>query len=114
MLKIKENTVSGTTLNVMGKLTTCKGDIYAEENFRIDGKLEGNIQCKGKVVVGPHAQIKGNIQCLNADLMGEITGNVYVKEVLSIRSSVMLTGDVIAGSVEIESGAVFNGSCKMQ
>ncbi|MDR1783259.1 MAG: polymer-forming cytoskeletal protein [Dysgonamonadaceae bacterium] len=109
----KENGSIGIAHNALAVGTYLKGDIKAEEDFRIDGKLEGNIECAGKVVIGPQAEIKGNIQCQNTDLLGTIVGNITILETASLKSSVRYTGEIVAKYVEIEAGAMFNGTCKM-
>jgi len=112
-MRNKDNSPSGIAHNALAAGTYVKGDIRAEEDFRIDGKLDGNIECAGKVIVGPHAEITGNIQCQNTDLMGLITGNIMIYEVASLKASVRFTGEIVTKYIEIEPGASFNGSCKM-
>jgi len=112
-MRNKDNSSSGIAHNALAAGTYIKGDIKAEEDFRIDGKIEGDIECAGKVIVGPQAEIYGNIQCQNTDLMGSITGNILIYEVASLKSSVRFTGEIIAKYIEIEPGASFNGTCKM-
>ena len=112
-MKTKEASPSGIAHNALAAGTSVKGDIKAEEDFRIDGKLEGNIECSGKVIIGPQAEINGNIQCQNTDLMGMVTGNIMIYEVASLKASVRFTGEIVAKYIEIEPGASFNGTCKM-
>jgi len=112
-MRNKDNSSSGIAHNAMAAGTYIRGDIKAEEDFRIDGKLEGNIECAGKVIIGPQAEVTGNIQCENTDLMGVVTGNIMIYEVASLKSSVRFTGEIIAKYIEIEPGASFNGMCKM-
>jgi cytoskeletal protein CcmA (bactofilin family) len=109
----KETVSSGIAHNALAVGTYVKGNIKAEEDFRIDGKLEGNIECTGKVIVGPQAEITGNIQCQNTDLMGTITGNITISETASLKSSVQFTGEIAAKYIDIETGAMFNGTCRM-
>lgn len=109
----KENVSLGIAHNALSIGTCVTGNIRAEEDFRIDGKLEGDIECTGKVVVGPQAEITGNIQCQNTDLMGTITGNITIYETASLKSSVRFSGEIVAKYIDIEAGAVFNGTCKM-
>jgi cytoskeletal protein CcmA (bactofilin family) len=109
----KENVSSGIAHNALAVGTYVKGNIRAEEDFRIDGKLEGNIECTGKIVIGPQSEITGDIQCQNIDLMGTVTGNVIIQETASLKSSVRFTGEITAKYIVIETGAVFNGTCKM-
>ena len=109
----KDSSSSGVAHNALATGTYTRGDIKAEEDFRIDGKMEGNIECAGKVIIGPQAEIIGNIQCQNTDLMGSVTGNIMIYEVASLKASVRFTGEIVAKYIEIEPGASFNGTCKM-
>ena len=109
----KETVSSGIAHNALAVGTYVKGNIKAEEDFRIDGKLEGDIECTGKVVVGPQAEIVGNIQCQNTDLLGTIVGNITIYETACLKSSVQFTGEIVAKYIDIEAGAIFNGTCKM-
>jgi cytoskeletal protein CcmA (bactofilin family) len=113
-MKNKELTSSGIAHNALTPGTLIKGSIHAEEDLRIDGKVEGLIECTGRVVIGPQAEIQGDIHCANADITGRVVGNLAIQETLSIKASGSFTGDLIAGRLEIESGAVFNGTCRMQ
>ena len=112
-MKGKEQNSSGISHNALSSGTYIKGDIKAEDDFRLDGRLEGNIECAGKVVIGSNAEVIGTIKCQNADFMGKIQGNVEVLETISLRASVVYNGEIIAKFLEIEPGATFNGTCKM-
>lgn len=113
MAKVKDVIFQGVNHNVISANTLIKGEIHTDEDFRIDGKVEGKIVCKGKVVMGPHAKVRGTIHCFEADLMGELDGDIHAEGNLTLRSSLILKGNVVAKSLEIEPGAVFNGSCVM-
>ncbi|MDR2804588.1 MAG: polymer-forming cytoskeletal protein [Dysgonamonadaceae bacterium] len=113
-MKNKEIVSSGIAHNALASGTLIKGDIYAEEDLRIDGKVEGLIECAGRVVIGPQADVRGDLYCSNADIIGRINGNMVVKEILTIKESGVFTGDLTVSRLEITPGAVFNGTCKMQ
>lgn len=112
-MKTREMAMSGATHNVLSASTYFKGDITTEDDFRLDGKLEGNIECGGKVVIGPKAEVIGNIKCVNADVMGKIQGNVLIQESGSLKASVIFVGEIVAKYLEIEPGATFDGTCKV-
>lgn len=99
--------------NTLSAGTIIRGDVYAEEDLRVDAQVEGNIECKGKVIVGGKAVVTGYIKCKNAELMGMVSGDLYVDGRLTLRSSVNYKGDIHARALEIEPGAVFNGTCNM-
>ena len=100
-------------INTITVGTTIKGDIVANGNFRMDGNLEGNITLTGKLVVGEHGRITGNVVCQNANVIGIIDGNLSVKEFLTLYATSRVRGDIVANKLAIESGAYFTGSCHM-
>lgn len=115
MPKIKEviPSVSASSHNVLAGGTKLKGDISAEEDFRIDGAIEGQITCKGKIIVGLNSSITGDIECSNIELMGKVTGNISCANNIILRASSTLEGEIKTQTIEIEPGAQFIGSCSM-
>ena len=100
-------------MNVIGKGTTITGDIETSNDIRIDGKLDGNLYCKAKVIIGNSAVLEGNLSAIHAEISGEVVGKVEVSELLSLKNTSTIHGDINTGKLVIESGAKFNGSCKM-
>ena len=116
MLRKKQENSSnggGMSHNMISSGTTVKGNITASEDFRIDGVVQGNIECKGKVVVGPRGEIHGHIYCANAELFGKVQGNIKTSETLLLKSGSSYQGELQVKLLEIETGAIFNGICKM-
>lgn len=99
--------------NRIEKNTIIKGDITSQADFRIDGKLEGNVKTSGKVVIGKDGLIKGKVECVNADIEGNFDGELYVSELLALKSSARIEGTVNVAKLAVEPGATFNASCKM-
>jgi len=100
-------------VNMIGKGTSIKGDIKSDGDFRVDGMLHGSIQSNGKIVVGVSGSIEGDIICQNADFSGQVKATIRVKELLSLKATCKLTGDVYTGKLAIEPGAKFSGTCNM-
>lgn len=109
----KSSAVESSSINLIGNGTQIIGDIHSNGDARIDGTLKGNLTIVGKLVVGPSGKIEGNITCQNADVSGEIHGKVTVSELLSLKSSAKLLGDIITGKLSIEPNATFTGTCNM-
>jgi len=101
------------SINLIGAGTVIKGDIISNGDIRIDGSLTGSVNAKGKVVVGTTGIIDGVIVCQNADFSGIIKANVTVTELLSLKATARLNGDVITGKLSIEPGALFSCKCSM-
>lgn len=99
--------------NVIGKGTTIEGNIETSGNIRIEGKVIGNIRSKAKVALGNGSQVEGNVSSQNADIEGHVRGKIDIHEVLVLKATSVITGDITTGKLVIEPGATFNGSCKM-
>lgn len=104
---------SANTMNVIGKGTTITGDIDTSNDIRLDGKLEGNLYCKAKVILGSTAVLEGNLSAAHAEISGEVIGKVEVSDMLTLKNTCTIHGDINTGKLIIEAGAKFNGSCKM-
>lgn len=104
---------SGGQPNRIEKNTKIKGDITSEADFRIDGKLEGNVKTSGKVVIGKDGYIKGKVECVNADIEGKFNGELQVTDLLSLKASAVIDGTVVVSKLSVEPGATFNASCTM-
>lgn len=113
MSSTKNQAVDAGSVNLIGKGTEITGDINSLGDVRIDGTLKGNLITKGKFVLGPNGMITGNVKSQNADLSGEVKGTVEVDDMLSLKASARITGDIITGKLSIEPGAVFSGNCNM-
>jgi cytoskeletal protein CcmA (bactofilin family) len=100
--------------NRIEKNTKIKGDIISEADFRIDGKLDGNVKTSGKVVIGKDGYIHGKVECVNADIEGSFNGELMVSDLLSLKSSAVIEGTVSVSKLAIEPGATFNASCTMK
>lgn len=109
----KNTTPETPTINLLGTGTSVKGDIHSDGDFRIDGSLNGSITCKGKVVIGSTGKVEGEIVCSNIDISGQVEGQVIVSELLSLKATAKLSGDMTTAKLSIEPGAVFTGTCKM-
>lgn len=100
--------------NRISKGTTFTGDIASEGSFRIDGKLIGNIQTSGKIVLGESGAIKGDVTCQAADIEGFFEGKLIVENQLNIKSTARINGEVNTGQLMVEPGADLNGTCQMK
>ena len=99
--------------NNIGKGTVLEGDIQTYGNIRVEGKGVGNIKSKSKAVLSDTGSIEGDMLAQNAEIAGEVKGSVEVSEILILKPSAIVHGDILTNKLVIESGANFNGSCKM-
>ncbi len=102
------------SINLIGSGTIVKGDITSNGDFRIDGTLIGSITSKSKIVIGTTGVVDGQINCQNADFSGKIKADVKVVELLTLKSTTNLIGNIRVGKLAIEPGAQFTGNCSME
>lgn len=110
---MKETEELSNSSNIIGKGTVLSGDIETYGNIRVEGKIVGNIKTKSKAACGNSSHIEGNIIAQNAEIAGQVTGKVEVSELLILKPSAVISGDIITNKLVVESGATFNGGCKM-
>lgn len=102
------------THSILSPTAVITGEITSKEDLRIDGTVQGNINCSGKIIVGPNGSVIGNIECNCIELMGQINGDVLVHEIFILRATSHFKGEVNTANLEIEPGAHFFGNCKMK
>ena len=112
-IDMAKNNIAETKPNNIVSGTTIKGEIITNGDFRIDGTLIGSINCKGKIVIGQTGTIEGEVICQNADISGKIKAQIKVEQLLTLKSTSELNGDVITNKISVEPGARFTGSCNM-
>jgi cytoskeletal protein CcmA (bactofilin family) len=98
---------------IIGKGTILEGNIETLGNLRIEGKAIGNVKSKSKIALGDSSLVEGNIMAQNAEIAGEVKGSIEVSDLLILKSGSIIHGDIITNRIVIESGASFNGQCKM-
>lgn len=100
--------------NIIAKNTSLVGDISSDGDFRVDGKIEGTVKTTGRVVIGQEGVVTGTIDCTNADIEGTFSGKLIVDQVLSLKSTANISGEVTLGKLSVEPGAAFNATCTMK
>lgn len=89
------------------------GTIITDSDIRVDGTIEGEVKCAGKLVIGEKGNVVGTIECQNAEVMGTVDGKIDAKHTLALRATSNIKGEIITQTLTIEPKAVFNGTCVM-
>jgi cytoskeletal protein CcmA (bactofilin family) len=105
---------AASNANVIGGGTVIQGDVACEGDIRIDGLVNGLVSTKAKIVVGPEGEIKGDLVCQSAEILGKVTGIIKVSELLFLKGNAAVKGDVYTAHFEMEPTAKFNGRCYME
>lgn len=108
-LEINEQQIS----TIIGEGYTLTGELQGSSVIRIEGKLIGNVNVDGGVVLGENGMIEGSITSKSVIIYGTVNGNIKTTQ-LEIKRTGFVNGDIIADTLEIELGAQYNGKLNMQ
>ncbi len=103
----------GDSISTVAGSMRITGDLEADHDMRIDGKIYGNVYCKAKVVLGPTGVVEGDLHAFNADIFGSVIGNMDIKDMLCLKTKSNVSGNIVTAKLDIETDAEFNGTCTM-
>lgn len=106
-------TPSTSSSNSLVQGTSIEGNVHAEKDIRIDGTMNGTLICKGKLIIGPTGSVIGDVQCENAVIEGRFEGVMSVGEVLHVKETAKVEGDISTQKLIVQPGSIFNVKCKM-
>jgi cytoskeletal protein CcmA (bactofilin family) len=89
------------------------GQLSFQGPARIDGVVEGEIQCQGALTIGEGAEVRAKITGQAVVIRGKVEGNVTAKEKVELLAPARLIGNVNAPRLIISEGVVFDGDCSM-
>ena len=89
------------------------GTLQFEKPFMIRGKVSGEINAAGILVIDENAVVNANIHALRVLIRGQVKGDVTAVEKVEITVTGKLSGNVTAPEIFMETGCIFNGHCTM-
>jgi cytoskeletal protein CcmA (bactofilin family) len=89
------------------------GQLSFQGPARIDGIVDGDIQCHGALTIGDGAEVRAKISGQVVVIRGKVEGNVTAKERVELLAPARLIGNVSAPRLIINEGVVFDGDCSM-
>ena len=95
--------------NVLSSDVEIKGKVKFTNDLVVDGVIEGEINSNGSLTVGENALIKAEINTRSVVIYGKVYGNINVTDRLDLKANAELVGDIKAGTLSIEPGAIFVG-----
>lgn len=113
MLRKRETPEFDQVTTFLGKDAFLKGVIKMSSALRVDGRVEGEIQTEGDILIGEAGKVEGNLQGRNVLIAGEITGNIFATGKIELAATGRIFGDLRAQNLVIDEGAVFQGNCQM-
>jgi len=98
----------------LGKDTEFEGTLKFKEGLRIEGNFNGDIASEGHLIVGETGEVTAEIEVGSIVVEGKINGNIMASELVDLRSTAELRGDITASKLKIDEGVVFIGRSDVQ
>lgn len=108
----RKNNQDGPSSNRIGQGTKIEGEIITDGTIRIEGEIDGYLESKSRVIIGETGVMRGDIICESIDISGHVVGKIKCKDILFLKSSAIVDGEIETNKLVMESGATFNGNCK--
>jgi cytoskeletal protein CcmA (bactofilin family) len=105
---------SSERMSVFGPTLRFKGELKAQEDIKIEGRIEGSIHHQQKVVVGTKGEVVATVHAQSIDVDGKVQGDMVAKKSVKVSQSAVVRGNIRAPSVSITEGANFNGGVTME
>lgn len=93
--------------------TRIEGGFSSSENIRLDGAVAGELRCDRRLVIGEKGQVEGKVTAAEAVIMGRIHGDLAVSGTLHLMGTARIDGDITAGLLIVDEGALYNGRCQI-
>ena len=101
--------MSSPRRTVFGKSMKIIGEVTSDEDLQLDGDLEGKLNLKSRLTIGPGSTVKANIKAKEVVVSGTVHGNVEAENRIMLRTGANLVGDIKTAGIVIEDGAYFKG-----
>ena len=101
-------------MSVFGPTLRFKGELKAQEDIKIEGRIEGTIHHQQRVVVGAKGEVVAAVNAASIDVDGKVQGDMVARKSVKVSQSAIVRGNIRAPSVSITEGANFNGSVTME
>ena len=101
-------------MSVFGPTLRFKGELRAQEDLKIEGRIEGTIHHQQRIVVGAKGEVVAAVTAAAIEVDGKVQGDMHAKKSVKVSNSAVVRGNIRAPSVSITEGANFNGSVSME
>jgi cytoskeletal protein CcmA (bactofilin family) len=105
---------SNERISVFGPTLRFKGELKAQEDNKIEGRIEGTIHHQQRVIVGAKGEVVATVNAASIDVEGKVQGDMSARKSVKVSQTAVVRGNIRAPSVSITEGANFNGGVTME
>lgn len=100
--------------SIIGRTLLVKGEVLSDDEVMIEGKVEGRVMVKNRLVIGKNGCIEADIEAREVIIKGRVDGNVRGYQKVEIVPEGVLNGNIVSPKVVISEGAIFAGNIDMK
>jgi cytoskeletal protein CcmA (bactofilin family) len=101
-------------MSILGPTLVFKGELIAEEDLMLKGRVEGSIQHTASLKISKEGSVKGNVKAKQITVEGTVEGDLFGAEAVTVEASARVTGNIYSRSVSLIEGSRFKGSIDME
>ena len=99
---------------VIGPTLVFKGELSADEDLFIEGRIEGTIvHHKKNLTVGEQGRVKADIYASSVIVLGQLIGDIHSEGMVSLAKGADVRGNISCARIVMEDGARFKGKIDM-
>jgi len=99
---------------IIGPSVSVEGNFKGSGNIIVEGEVKGALKTKGFIKANKNSNIIANITAADAEIAGQVVGNLTIKNNLQITENAIVQGDIETATISIAYGAIVNGNLKMK
>jgi cytoskeletal protein CcmA (bactofilin family) len=100
-------------VSILGPTLHFKGELHADEELLIKGRIEGSITHSQRITVCPEGTVQASVRAQVIVVEGSLDGDLQAEKSVMVRETAKLRGNITAPSVSIVEGAQFTGGIDM-
>jgi cytoskeletal protein CcmA (bactofilin family) len=101
-------------MSVLGPTLVFRGELIAEEDLMLKGRVEGSIQHTGSLKISAEGSVKGNVKAKYITVEGTVEGDLFATGSVTVQESARVSGNIFSPSVSLVEGSRFKGSIDME
>ena len=102
-----------TVISIIGPGMEVIGECQTDGTIRIEGRVQGTVRAGKAVVVGKDGVVEGDVFTQDAVISGRVSGTLIAESRLELQATCRIEGEVRARRMQLEEGAMLNGTVQM-
>jgi cytoskeletal protein CcmA (bactofilin family) len=99
----------------VGSSIVIKGELSAQEDIRIAGRVEGRVDVDGfTLTVEESAEVHADVSASGIIIAGAVKGSLVAERRIELRSTASVEGDLTAPTVRVDEGAIVRGKVDIE